>query len=149
MSVLRHIAAAPSRAAAATGISQDNIIFAMILFAFVVWITTKGELQKYLSFFTPVAGKQGPAVDPVSASSTTGQTSTAANPNVGTVVGAGAIPGFPGVNLTNPFAGLPGIGGGFQTLLPGNSNGSATQTVPGQANAIPWGQVGSYLKGLF
>jgi hypothetical protein len=33
---------------AATGIAQDNVIFAMILFAFVVWITTKGELGTYL-----------------------------------------------------------------------------------------------------
>lgn len=73
--MLKHIAAAPSRVAAATGIAQDNIIFAMVLFAFIVWITTKGELGKYLSFFTPVSGKQGPVGDPVTASSTTGAAS--------------------------------------------------------------------------
>lgn len=71
MSVLRHIAAAPSKVAAATGIAQDNVIFAMVLFAFVVWVTTKGELGLYLSFFTPGSGA-GPPVDTVTASSTTG-----------------------------------------------------------------------------
>lgn len=72
MSILRAAIGAPSKVANATGIAQDNIIFAMVLFAFVVWITTKGELPTYLGFFTPISGKQGPAVDTVTASSTTG-----------------------------------------------------------------------------
>lgn len=132
----------------ATGIAQDNIIFAMLLFAFVVWVTTKGELATYLAFFKPGAGT-GPKADLVTATPSDGTKATAANPNIGTVVGAGVIPGVPGVNLNNPFAGIPGLGGGFQTLLPGNSNGGGAAAVPGQANPIPWGQVGTWLQGMF
>lgn len=88
MSLLRHVAAAPSRVANATGLSQDNIIFAMVLFAFVVWITTKGELPTYLSYFKPVAGTQGPAATHVQASSTTGASAT---PNAG-VFPSAALP---------------------------------------------------------
>lgn len=146
--ILKGAFRAPGQVAGGTGIAQDNIIFAMLLFAFIVWITTKGELPLYLSFFKK-GSAQGPPVTAISGSSTTGQTSTAVNPVVGTVVGAGIIPGFPGVNLNNPFAGVPTVGGIFQSILPGNSNGSATQSVPGQANPIPWGSVGGWLKGLF
>lgn len=64
-------------ASAVTGIAQDNIIFAMILFAFVVWITTKGELPTYAAFFKPGSGVLGPTPVPVSASSTTGATPNA------------------------------------------------------------------------
>lgn len=146
---VRQFMGAARGASAVTGIAQDNIIFAMVLFAFVVWITTKGELPTYAAFFKPGSGALGPTPVTVAASSTTGQTSTPANPNVGTTVGAGIIPGFPGVNLNNPFAGLPLIGGGFQTILPGNANGGGAAQVPGQANPIPWGQVGTFLKGIF
>ena len=45
------------------GIAQDNIIFAMLLFGFVVWITTKGELATYLALFKP--GSAGIPTNPV------------------------------------------------------------------------------------
>jgi len=132
------------------GIAQDNIIFAMLLFGFVVWITTKGELATYLAFFKP--GSAGIPTNPVTASSTSGATGTTAtpgNPVVGTVVGAGVIPGFPGTNLNNPFAGLPVVGPAFQSILRGNSQGSAIQTVPGQANPVPFfSNIGSWLKSI-
>jgi hypothetical protein len=60
------------------GIAQDNIIFAMLLFGFVVWITTKGELATYLAFFKP--GSAGIPTNPVTASSTSGATGTTATP---------------------------------------------------------------------
>src|ERR1700729_993077 len=69
------------------GISQDNIIFAVVIFAFIVWITTKGELKTYLSFFTPGA-TQAPPTIPVTASSTTG--GGAASAAAGTVANAPA-----------------------------------------------------------
>jgi hypothetical protein len=71
--IARGVIRAPSAISGATGISQDNIIFAMVLFAFVVYITTKNELPTYLAFFKPGA-TQGPltAADNVTASSTTG-----------------------------------------------------------------------------
>lgn len=116
MSILRHAIAAPSRIAASTGIAQDNIIFALVLFAFVVWITTKGELGKYLSFFTPVAGKQGPVSPDVTASSTTGTTpavaaanATFGNPNVpnpGLLGGANPV-GALTANPSTLFGALP------------------------------------------
>jgi hypothetical protein len=112
-----------------------TFVTATIILAFVLYLAQKNRLGVWLAFFSwsnplPVG--------------TTGQTSTAANPNVGTVVGATATQ--PGLNLNNPFAGIPGLGTEFQSLLPGNSQGSATQSTPGQANPIPWGQVGTWLK---
>lgn len=139
-----NVRGAVSRVPAVAGIGQDDVIFAMIAFAFVVWITTKGELPIYLAFFKPGTGTPGPTPVTVAASSTSGQFSTAANPVVGTVIGAGN--GQPGLNINNPFAGIPGLGQTFQSLLPGNSNGAAAPQVPGQANPIPWGQVGTWLK---
>lgn len=88
-----------------TGIAQDNIIFAMLLFAFVVWITTKGELTLYLSFFKPGAAA-GPATDPVTASSTTGATNPAGA--FGGATTAGGATGIIGQILnpsTDPVAG--------------------------------------------
>lgn len=101
---------APSKLAAASGISQDNIIFALVAFAFVVWITTKGELPTYLGFFKP-SGSLGPVSTAISASSTTG----AASPS--------GIPGVPGI-AGNPLSGLPSEivgplgGGGSITAVP-------------------------------
>jgi hypothetical protein len=69
---VRQFMGAARGASAVTGIAQDNIIFAMILFAFVVWITTKGELATYAAFFKPGAGALGPTPDTVTASSTSG-----------------------------------------------------------------------------
>lgn len=73
--ILKGTLKAPARIAAGTGIAQDNIIFAMLLFAFVVWITTKKELPIYLSFFK--SGKtQGLPADHITASPTTGGASS-------------------------------------------------------------------------
>lgn len=49
----------------------------MLLFAFIVWVTTKGELPTYLAFFKPGAAA-GPPTDPIKASPTTGAASPAA-----------------------------------------------------------------------
>jgi hypothetical protein len=81
----------PKAALNSTGISQDNIIFGMVLLAFVIFITLKGELRIYMGFFTPGAS-QGPSAVPVS---------TAAQ---ATTVGSGT----PGLSA-NPLAGVPGI----------------------------------------
>lgn len=78
------------------GISQDNIIFAAVLFSFVVWITSKGELPRYISFFNPRGTKQGPPVSQFTASPSTGQTpaQAAANQSNATLIGqAGAAAG--------------------------------------------------------
>jgi hypothetical protein len=80
------VSRAPVAAGGAIGIGQDDIIFAMVAFAFVVWITTKGELPTYLAFFKPGA-TEGPTPVPVAASSTTGAATPASNiPGVSTVV---------------------------------------------------------------
>jgi hypothetical protein len=82
----------PKRALQSTGISQDNIIFGMVLLAFVIFITIKGELRTYMAFFTPGAN-QGPSAVPVS---TTAQTST----TTPAVAAANSIFGSP--NIPNP-----------------------------------------------
>ena len=46
----------------ATGISQDNIIFGIILLAFVVYITVEGELPAYLGFFILNGIRDGPLI---------------------------------------------------------------------------------------
>lgn len=118
------------------GIAQDNVIFAMLLFAFVVWITTKGELGTYLAFFKPGTGT-GPITDPIVASSTTG--ATQAPGGGGTVVPSG-IPGVPGLNLSNPLAGIPLLGG-LGEMFTGNSSAGTVQ----QGASNLWGS----FKGLF
>ena len=59
-------------------------------------------------------------------------------------------PGQPGLNLNNPFAGIPYLGGEFQSLLPGNSNSTTSSTppaTPGQATINPFAQfIAPYLK---
>ncbi len=84
--ILKGTLSAPGKIASGTGIAQDNIIFAMVLFAFVVWITTKGELPVYLSFFKPGAS-QGPPTNPVTASSTTGSVTSNVNETVASGIG--------------------------------------------------------------
>jgi len=121
-----------------------NWVSATVIIAFIMYTAQKGTLPQWVTFFG-----WNPQPAPTTAS-TTGQTSTAANPNVGTVVGAGN--GQPGLNLNNPFAGIPGLGGGFQTLLPGNSNSTTSSTPPattGQATINPFAQwVSPFLKSL-
>lgn len=96
--------------ATSTDVSQDNIIFGLILLAFVIYITVKGELPTYLGFFTPQAGL-GPKPQTVTATSagtsstptsavTTTPSSVTQNPNSSTTVN------LPGVQF-NPSAYLP------------------------------------------
>ena len=42
-------------------IPQDNIIFGMVLLAFVIYITVKNELQTYMGFFSPSKSTSAPA----------------------------------------------------------------------------------------
>jgi hypothetical protein len=122
----------------ATGIAQDNIIFAMVLFAFVVWVTSKGELSIYLGFFKPGAN---PTSNPLGIDTTVAPTSSGGgaipgatqSPGGGGTIVPSGIPGVPGLNTANPLAGIPGIGG-----LVGSFTGNATA-----------GTVGGFLKGLF
>jgi hypothetical protein len=120
MPIAQAVAAAPRRIAATTGIAQDNIIFAGIMFAFVVWITTKGELPTYLKFFTPGANP-GPPVAKVSATSSSGgggggvaPAATTANPNPGLLGSSNPVGGFT-FNPTTLFGALPTL-----QAIPGN-----------------------------
>jgi hypothetical protein len=161
------IVSATKQISSATGIAQDNVIFAMRLFAFIVWITTKGELGTYLAFFKPGAATGAPT-DPITATSTTGSSSTTpftVPPSAGgtttTVVGSPAsalpswlqpyVPSFlktPGLTVTTgaqpsvqvgPTIYSPSFGSGF------NSNTPAA--TPGQANPIPgFSAIGTWLK---
>lgn len=99
---VRQFVGAARQASAVTGIAQDNIIFAMLLFAFVVWITTKGELSTYAAFFKPASGALGPTPIPVSASSTTSSTVVPATTNP--ITGTQIQPGL----TSNPLSGLTG-----------------------------------------
>lgn len=92
--------------------------------AFIIYITARGELPKYLSFFS-LSFAGGIAAAPTAAAVASG----AAAP----VVGAGIIPGFPGLSL-NPFAGLPGLG-------PANTP-AATSVPGGQSNPSTGANVG-------
>jgi hypothetical protein len=167
------IVSVPKQIAAATGIAQDNVIFAMILFAFIVWITTKGELQTYIAFFKPGAAT-GPATDPVTASSTTGgatgSTSTApftpapaAGGTTKTVIGspASALPTWlqpyvpswlntPGLTVTT--GAQPSVQLGPTNYAPSfgsGFNGNTPAVVPGQANPIPgFSAIGTWLKSV-
>jgi hypothetical protein len=71
-------------AGTSVGISQDNIIFGMVLLAFVIFITIKGELSTYMSFFTPGANL-GPAAVPVSTSATASTTTPVATGLTGAI----------------------------------------------------------------
>jgi hypothetical protein len=110
----------------AVGIGQDDIIFAMVLFAFVVWITTKGELPKYLSFFIPGA-TQGPPTSPVTATPATGAATNPAGA-FGGATSAGGATGVVGQILnpsTDPIAGpiSKALGSIGKFLLPGSALG--------------------------
>lgn len=137
MSLLRHVAAAPSRVASATGLSQDNIIFAMVLFAFLVWITTKGELPTYLSYFKPVTGKQGPAATNVQASSTTAPPTASSVPSGGD----GANP------VTGVVSGLAGAAGASTNTGINNAINSVFGGGSGPGAGI-FGTIGNKLKAM-
>lgn len=137
MSLLRHVAAAPSRVASATGLSQDNIIFAMVLFAFVVWIVSKGELPLYLSYFKPVTGKQGPAATNVQASSTSAPPTASSVPSGGD----GANP------VTGVLPGIAGFAGASTNTGINNAINSITGGGSGPGSGII-GTIGNKLKAL-
>lgn len=111
------------------GIAQDNVIFAVLLFGFVVWITTKGELPTYLAFFKP--GNAGIPAVTVNPSST-----TAASGSAPAVVNSG-IPGVPGIS-SNPLQGLP---------IPTWLGGSGTDTIGGLPAKV--GGLVGIVKGWF
>jgi hypothetical protein len=129
MSIGDTVRSAASRTArgsiSAVGIGQDDIIFAMVLFAFVVWITTRGELQKYLSFFTPGA-TQGPTTNPITATPASGS-STATSPATSA---ANAVFGNP--NIPNP-----GLFGGSNPVGALTANPSTAFGIIPQLQAIP------------
>lgn len=117
MSVGDSVRGAVSRVPSAAGIGQDDIIFAMLAFAFVVWITTKGELPIYLAFFKPGTGAQGPAPVAVTASSTTGTSTPVTGAFPGTTNAAGS--GIVG-QLLNPST--DPIAGPVSTIFKGLTN---------------------------
>jgi hypothetical protein len=113
------------------GISQDNIIFAAVLFSFLVWITSKGELPRYISFFNPSKTTQGPPVSSFSATPTTGSailsaatTGAATNAanlasgNIGTAIG-NAVISEPATLINSITKNLTGSNSGIATWLGG------------------------------
>jgi hypothetical protein len=155
------IVSATNQIAASTGIAQDNVIFAMIAFAFIVWITSKGELPTYLAFFKPGSNGVG---NPLGIDTTVTPSSTTGGGATGAAVPS-AIPGVPALT-SNPLQGLPyvptwlgGTGQGITSGLPDHiggvvgaliNGGNATPAqTPGQANPVPgFSAIGSWLKGL-
>lgn len=105
--------------AQSTGIAQDNIIFAMVVFAFVVWITTKGELKTYLQFFTPGSNPASNALgidETVTASSTgVAPAASAANPNPG-LLGSNNPLGAATANPSTAFGFLPALSGAWANV---------------------------------
>jgi hypothetical protein len=112
-------------------IAQDNIIFGLVLLAFVLWIVQKGELQTYLAFFKG----QGAGFVPVPVTGTPAQ--AAANSAQQTAVGqAGAALG----NLTGASGfGNTQIGSAIRGFL----NSPSAQATP---SSIPF--VGGFFKSL-
>jgi hypothetical protein len=119
--------------ASSTGISQDNIIFGMLLLLFVVFITLKGELRTYMAFFTP-SGFLGPSAVPVNVGSTTNATTPAVaaanatfgNPNIpnpGLLGGANPV-GALTANPSTLFGALPTL-----QAIPGALNNNLVQPV--------------------
>jgi len=127
------------------GISQDNIIFAALLFAFIVWITSKGELPTYIAFFKPGAS-QGPTPVPVTATPSTGATATTTqSPYFGGTLTPSGIPGVPGLSK-NPFAGIPGLGSLGQIFTGTNTTSSGANTTSAGSQL---GSLFTSLKNLF
>jgi hypothetical protein len=128
--VATSLANAASRGAASsistsTGISQDNIIFGMLLLLFIVFITLKGELRTYMGFFTP-SGALGPAAVPVTTGATASIPGATQAPLAGGTIVPSGVPGVPGLNTSNPFAGIP-ILGSIAGAFTGNSTAGTVQ----------------------
>jgi hypothetical protein len=95
------MAARPSltTVASGAGISQTTIIFGVLLFAFLVWVTIKGQLSAWGALFTTSAASStsaagsGATATPAATSST--QTSSAETGGfLGGLVGEGAAAAF-------------------------------------------------------
>jgi hypothetical protein len=86
-----------------------NFAFGAMLIAFVVYVTAKGELGSYLQLFlyTPPAATPAASTDKVI-----------------------PIPGTPGLNLSNPFAGLPGFSSNDTATPAPTTTGSTTAASP-------------------
>jgi hypothetical protein len=101
-------------------IAQDNIIFGLVLLAFVIWIVQKGELPTYLSFFKG----QGGGFQPVPVTGTPATTGTS-TPATGLFPGTTNAPGSGIVGQllnpsTDPVAGpVSSIFKGLVGKLPG------------------------------
>jgi hypothetical protein len=59
--------------------SQSNWIFGVLLFAFIVYITTKGELPSYIALFTSKGATTSTATQTPSQAASTAQTVAAQN----------------------------------------------------------------------
>jgi hypothetical protein len=134
-------------AGTSTGISQDNIIFGMVLLAFVIFITLKGELRTYMGFFTP-SGSLGPAAVPVS---TAAQTSTpVATAQTGAINGlinstglGGLITSLTGVNPLSVSVTPNSIASGIGSIFSGIGNLFGGQGITGGAAPVTTPQPGS------
>jgi hypothetical protein len=143
-------AIAPIEGAASYG-GYWNFVAGSIILMFLLYVAQKGHLSTWIGFFSWTAPASiGTATNTPAQSA--GTAPSAANPNVLTVVGAWILPGFPGLNISNPAAGIPVVGGAVQSLLPGNSNSTTPSTppaTPGTATINPFAQwLSPYLKSL-
>jgi len=109
----------PLPAPASVGISQDNIMFGLILLAFMIFITMKGKLSIYMGFFAP-GGSSAPA--PANTSSPTAAQTAAQGQQVGLPNAAINPPNQAGPQnaIANALQGATGgmLGGGGVHLGP-------------------------------
>jgi hypothetical protein len=115
---------AASSVASATGISQDNIIFGMLLIMFIVFITLKGELRTYMSFFTP-STVQGPAPVAVAVGSAASTVSPTGSAQIPTTSVLGNNPISTVVNAVQSAGNTAGQATGIQQAFQGSSFGKA------------------------
>jgi hypothetical protein len=141
----------PKQALQSAGISQDNIIFGMVLLAFVIFITIKGELSQYMAFFTPGANL-GPAAVPVSTTAQTSATTPIATGLTGAINSAinstglgGLITGLTGTQPLTLGTTGGGILGAIGNFFGGQGiSGNATPvTTPLPSTNPPSGGIGS------
>lgn len=112
----------PIPKASSLGISQDNIIFGMVILAFIIYISMKGELKTYLGFFTPAAA---------SSSTTSSAAPTPLAKALTPTTPGGTLPDA--TNQQGIFGGglgsLPYVGGVFRWLgTPSTSSGGSSDT---------------------
>jgi hypothetical protein len=141
----------PKAALNSTGISQDNIIFGMVLLAFVIFITLKGELRIYMGFFTPGAS-EGPSAIPVT---TTAQAAPASNiPGVSSILTpinnainstglGGLITGLTGKQPLTLNTTGGGLIGGIGSMFSGIGSFFGGQGITGSTSPVTTPQPGS------